>query len=291
MLSKSVVFLQPIFAPTGALKDKNIASIKSLIEYTEKHGAVFDIAFEGWAQEDGYWDEIVSLAKTLNPICIKRRESNDGKAVTINSLASSVLSGSGYNYILTADSDMIFDITADDMIERLIKISNYMSEHSINGVRRKTGLIGLNQLVNTRHYTLIYKNSTQIMRFNESKETVIWPDTPFGIAGGALFIDRHAWEDIGGYRKLGVYAGEDAYIIQDMAAKNYGYYVAKDIAMIHPHDNDEDYIKWKNYTLGHFNRGNVLNDEEFSKVRDLISKYFEDKNAKEKATHVGVPLD
>lgn len=287
MPSKSVVYLQPVFAPTEGLKKKNVDSIKSLVAYFEKYGATFDVAIEGWAQEDKYWDDIVEAASALKPIHVVRRAHNDGKAAVVNSMHSSVVSGSGYEYILTADSDMIFVDTVDNMIERLIKIANYMAEYT----KKKTGLIGLNQLVNTRHYTSTYKNVTHIMRFNESKETVVWPDSPFGIAGGALFIPVSAWEDIGGYRKMGVYAGDDAYIIQDMHSKGYGYYLAKDVAMLHPYDNDEDYKKWKDYTLGFFNKGNVINEEEFEKVRGVVEKYFEDKNAKEKATSVDIDLD
>jgi hypothetical protein len=287
MPSKSVIYLQPIFAPTEHLKNKNIDSLKSLIAYFEKYGVTFDVALEGWAQEDKYWDEIVSVAAALHPVHIVRREHNDGKAVTVNSMYDTVVATSEYSYILTADSDMIFVDTVDDMIERLIKISKYMTDYN----KKKTGIVGLNQLVNTRHYTTVYKNVVHMMRFNESKETVVWPDTPFGIAGGALFIPVEAWKAVGGYRKMGVYAGDDAYIIQDMHAKGYGYYMAKDIAMLHPHDNDEDYRKWKDYTLGFFNKGNVVGEEEFEKIRGTIERYFEDKNSKEKLTSVDIGLD
>lgn len=287
MPSTSTIFIQPVFAPTESLKAKNVASLKSLAAYFNKHGKVFDVAIDGWAVDDTYWNEISEVASLVNPIYINRREHNDGKAVIVNSIYDKVVKNSNYSYILTADSDMIFLETVDDMVERLIKISKYMADMN----KKKTGLISLNQLVNTRHYTMVYKNVAYMMRFNENKETIVWPDEPFGIAGGALFIPKDVWEEVGGYRKMGVYAGDDAYILQDIASKGYGYYMAKDIAMLHPHDNDEDYVKWKNYTLGFFNRGTSIDNDEFERVRGTVEKYFTDKNSKEKKTHVDVDLD
>jgi hypothetical protein len=103
----------------------------------------------------------------------------------------------------------------------------------------KIGLLALMQREDNRHYPCIYEHSEIVCC-----ERVVWPTHPGGIAGGALFLSAEAWHRTG-YRVMGVYAGDDAYLLQDMHNLGYDIRVIDSLGIIHPADNDVPYTDWK----------------------------------------------
>jgi hypothetical protein len=101
------------------------------------------------------------------------------------------------------------------------------------------GLISLMQREANCHNPSIYAHSEVVVG-----EKLVWPAHPSGIAGGALFISAEAWHRTG-YRVMGVYAGDDAYLLCDIHNLGYHLRVIDSLSIIHPPDYDIPYAAWK----------------------------------------------
>jgi hypothetical protein len=82
---------------------------------------------------------------------------------------------------------------------------------------------------------------------NVDGENIVFPTASGGIAGGSLFISKKAWDDIGGYKVMGVYAGDDGFLMVDMFNSGYCIQMAENIAIVHPPEDDIEYQKWKEH--------------------------------------------
>jgi hypothetical protein len=128
--------------------------------------------------------------------------------------------GSLYKYIFTFDSDIKFDIKEPNVLERCYNIAEQIENF---------GLISLNQKDYNCQLYAEYRNEKEI-----NGEKLKWSNNGSGTAGGCLFMSTKSFLDIGGYRVIGPYAGEDAYLMLDLTGKDYMVATAETINCIHP---------------------------------------------------------
>lgn len=238
----SIVYLQPIFAPDKSRLQRNLDSIKSFANYCTKNPYPnLKIVLGGWAQEE-YWPEIqIAVRDSIGPgIKIKKFDKNYGKATVVNTLHESIANET-HDFILTADSDIIFDETQPNLFERLVEVS----QESAKNRKIPFGLISLNQLAQNCHLPNCVYQNRQKYSGKYGEEEFVWPSGNGGIAGGCLFISSKCWKDVGGYRVMGVYAGDDAYFLIDTIQKGYSIQMFETGKIIHPHDHDQEYAQWK----------------------------------------------
>jgi len=240
----SIIYIQPIFAPDEKRLNRNLDSIVSLANYLKKYPfAELEVILGGWAREE-YWSQI---RETINDhlgreTIVKKFDKNCGKAVIVNTIYKGLTKK--YDYLLTADSDIIFLENQPHMFERLVEVS-----HKSSALRkRKFGMIALNQQGQNCHLQdHVYKNRKKYQgKFGE--EEIVWPNGHGGIAGGCLFTTTGCWESTGGYRVMGVYAGDDAYYLIDAVSKGFSIQMFESLAIRHPLDDDPEYNKWKHKT-------------------------------------------
>ena len=238
-----ILYCQPIFAPDLMRLNKNIVSLESISNYLKKNNInidTFNFIFGGWCINDDYWDIISAIIiKLFNTVPI-RFDKNYGKAYVVNSLIKTAKSNIMFKYILTLDSDILFNINEPNIFERLI-YSIGISESTRN---IPVGLISLNQSVCNCHLINVYENNI-VFTGNYGIEKLVYPNSNGGIAGGCLFITLDGWEKVGGYRVMGVYAGDDAYLLIDLIEKGMSIQMADTINCIHPPELDSTYATWK----------------------------------------------
>lgn len=246
----NILYVQPIFVPDQMRLDRNKNSIESFGRYIKSQGTgniPLVVLMGGWARTDALWDEIVkcckeNISETFSPI---RFDKNFGKAVVVNNLVKAAQNAqAAYDYILTADSDMLFAPEVKMLFIRLLGAANQVTETK----KIPFGYISLNQKGAGCHWPVCYENIITYtatigdMVFNEK---MVWPKNPSGMAGGCLFISRVAWEAVNGYRVLGCYAGDDAYFLVDIATKGFSYQMSDSIYVVHPPEDDVEFAKWK----------------------------------------------
>jgi hypothetical protein len=213
--------VQNIFAPNEELLNKNIKSLKSLKNI--KRG---DFYFSGWVAKKEYWDILDPHIYSLSPKKYIKRNKNYGKAYNINLLTS----GLNYDLLLTFDSDIIFS----DEIDYYKEIENMYNQID------NLGIIAFNQKEQNCHLTNILTSSKMI-----GSNKYIYNENGGGIAGGCILINFNLWKELGGYRVMGVYAGDDGFLFSD--SKNKGKFIAmnEDIYVIHPQEKNSEYQNWK----------------------------------------------
>ena len=239
----NVAYVQPIFGPNLELLERNIKSIESFFAYYKKHGYTFRCIFGGYCATDELWNIIYnkinecSLEAGTTPI-IKRFDKNYGKAYIVNHLVEEYIEYE--EYFLTADSDIQYPENEKDIINRLIESFKYATEINLN-----PSLIALNQEENNCHLLEYCYQNKKTYRSAYDEEMICYPDGGGGVAGGCLFISTAFWKKVKGYKVLGVYAGDDANLMQDSYLNGYKFLMADTIHCIHPYENDGEYIQWK----------------------------------------------
>ena len=194
-----------------------------------------------------YWDEIVN---TINErfkkfdCYIYRYDNNYGKAFIINDICNSKLKHLDFDAILSVDSDIIFMEQEQYFFERL-----YFAAQEVYLQKQKDwGIIALNQREANCHLKSCYENKIEYdININglPIHEKIFYPNKPSGIAGGCLFLNRTMWDTVGGYKVMGVYAGDDAYILVDSNKAGFSYQLMDTLSVIHPHEEDSAYAQWK----------------------------------------------
>jgi hypothetical protein len=247
---KSILYAQPVFAPDKMRLDRNVNSIKSFGQYLKVNGndgMAITIAIGGWAKDDALWEEIVNACKEAfgGKVIPIRFDRNYGKATVVNKLVSiSKEQGAKFDAILTADSDILYPVDTANMLARLAIAALKMEARK----GKPFGMISLNQLGAGCHWKVCYENVVEYeLKLNKGvfKEKIVWPNMPSGIAGGCLFVSRNLWDATGGYRVLGVYSGDDAFLLVDCFQKGFSYQMSDSIAIVHPPEDDAEYAKWK----------------------------------------------
>jgi hypothetical protein len=242
-----IPYIQPIFAADNILFKKNIDSIKSFGKYIQKYSFDVKCIFGGWAYNDEMWNNICEVIKKEIPneilIEVVRYDKNYGKAYVVNGLYKKI-SSLEFQFFLTADSDIVFDSEVAFLFERLEDAA--MGLASEGGNVKPFGYIGLQQTGQCTHRSSVYENETYVKNRFGDEELLAYPNSPSGIAGGCLFINRKLWEILGGYRVMGIYAGEDGRFLYEAVTKGYRCCVSTNISIIHPPSpNQEKYNKWK----------------------------------------------
>lgn len=246
----NILYVQPIFAPDRMRLERNKNSIISFGNYIKANGTdgiQLSIVLGGWVKDDIFWAEIVecvknNIAKTVEPI---RFDRNYGKAVVVNKLVEIAnQNNTPYENILTCDSDILFLPEVKFLFGRLVTAVQNLE----NVKKRPFGLISLNQKGAQCHWQVCYENAFKYIintPAGQIEENFVWPTQPSGIAGGCLFLSRKLWENVGGYRVLGLYAGDDAYMLVDCAQRGFSYQMADTLSIVHPPEDDEKYAEWK----------------------------------------------
>jgi len=241
----SILLCQPIFGPIDRVTERNVNSLNSLGKYLKENNVTnVDVCLGGWARDTVQWGKIKEAIKNnFGKVEILSFRDNVGKAIVINNLTKKFLKPH-HKYIMSADSDILFDTEVPDLFNRLIEMSNVSEQ-----IKQKPfGLLGLQQKGQGCHYKTCYDNVREYTtRVNEKtyNEKLVWPNSASGIAGGCLFLSRKAWETVGGYRVMGVYAGDDAYYLMDLANRGFTWQMSDSISIVHPPENDEEYARWK----------------------------------------------
>lgn len=245
MANEKILLLQPIFCPSEEQFQRNANSLVSLGEYLNTNKVTnVECQFGGWCASNELWNRILVILKKYFPNHeITSFKNNVGKAVAINFLYKKHVKPS-HEFLISADSDIIFPLSTESMFDRLIKASEFMTAYK----KMPTGLIALHQLEHGCHLPSVWENNYQFVSNVNNKlhnEKIIWPSGAGGIAGGCLFISRKAWEVIGGYRIMGCYSGDDAYFLLDVAAHGFSWQMSESIPIIHPADSDLLYSQFK----------------------------------------------
>ena len=274
-----ILYIQPIFVSDHLRLEQNKKSIISIANYLKKYPHDVRFVLGGWAYNDDLWNSIKNTINEHIPknkiLILKRFDKNYGKAYVVNSLYK--LKGNvNFKYFLTCDSDIIFSQDCPNVFPRLIDVANKSRNHT----NKNFGYISLNQKQGCCHlHHALDVKYTIINRYSE-KETLSYSRKANGIAGGCLFINRELWERIGGYKILGVYAGEDGAFLRDTYKSGYSFQVSNDIFIIHPHSPDKEYseMKWKiahNKELNNRNNGDPILH---NKVINFMNNYWKNKN-------------
>lgn len=238
----SVAYIQPVFAPDKMRLDRNIDSIRSFGQYIKKFPYPnLHVVMGGYAREE-YWAEIVEVIKEhIGPDTpITKFEKNYGKATVVNTLHDKHLKNKNIDFILGADSDIVFDTNCPSVIPRLILCAEKMTEKK----GCPFGMVALNQKAQNCH---LMNHLTEKFEYDGpfGKESVVWPRGMGGIAGGCIFISSKLWDKVGGYRVMGCYAGDDAYLLVDAMRNGFSIQMMETVHIVHPHEHDEEYAKWK----------------------------------------------
>lgn len=239
----SIIYVQPVFGPDKTRLKQNLASIESfgVLKNSDPYKDV-DVIFGGWCADDEYWKEIKECVKTHvgSGIPIKKFDKNYGKATIVNSLYKEK-GDKQYDFILSADSDILFDPSQTNFFLRAME-SARISEI----VKQKPfGMISFNQRGQNCHLPSYVYQNRHPYKGSFGQEEIVWPHGRGGIAGGCIFTSTRCWEEIGGYRVMGVYAGDDAYYLVDCMNRNYSIQMFESCHVIHPADHDSEYAMWK----------------------------------------------
>ena len=242
-----ILYIQPIFVPDEERFEQNKNSLISFGRYLKKYPYDVKCIFGGWTSNDKWWEKICKVIKDNIPSDMAlesiRFDRNYGKAYVVNNLyeKSKTLD---FKFFLSVDSDIIFSITTNNLFERLYDVG--VESPSI--IKRPFGFAVLQQTGNCRH-RLTNVNQYYIKNRFNAQEVLLQPSHPSGLGGGSLFISRKFWDKIGGYKVMGVYAGDDAYLIHDAYLAGYSYQLAFHISVLHPHTRDAEYDEWKHNLL------------------------------------------
>ena len=250
------LYVQPIFGPNEYHLQRNLKSLESMFTYLKECPEFVKVAFGGWCATDDLWNAVQEFIKNNfkdRVVLLKRFEGNYGKAVVVNDIMmSDEIDKLGVQYVLSADSDICYSTDNKFMFNRM----KSCAEQSEIVKGKKFGLLACRQTENDRHYPTVQNNKFEFKNIHRNTdEVVVWPTDPSGIAGGCWMFSLEAWRKIGGYRIMGVYAGDDAYFLLYTKPNNLTWQVVNTISVVHPWEEDPDYGAWKGSVCGRDSNG------------------------------------
>lgn len=246
----NILLALPLFAPSLKQLERNINSIQTVGNYLKEcgtDGLNVTVVFGGWAYNDTLWNRLIEAIKLhIHPNTnVIRFDKNYGKAVVVNKLVAIAAENAyKFDFILTADSDILFPLESKHMFLRLVSASQTLAKQK----GKPTGLIALNQIGANCHWKVCYENAIEYdnkILNNIFHEKIVWPSAPSGIAGGCLFFTRQAWDAVRGYPVSGVYSGDDAVILLNIPRAGYTYQLIDTLGIVHPSDDDAEYAEFK----------------------------------------------
>ena len=242
------IFIQNIFVPDKVRFERNMESVKSLAKYLKKYKCEdLPCYFGGWNYDEENFMYITKfIHDNFKNHYLFGFDKNYGKAYVVNKMYESAKVNSNFKYIVTVDSDIVFDINQKFIFDRMEYVAN-VSKH-VTG--KPFGMLAFNFLENNVHFQSWFQNSYKIKNQFQMNETIVYPSQAGGIAGGALFISKDAWERVRGYRELGIYSSDDAILLQQIGQAGYSYGVAENMFVIHPFGDDSCGVReWKDKSL------------------------------------------
>lgn len=259
--------VQTIFVPDKARLQRQLRSLQS--QRTALPGV--DRYLAGWCAHAAYWEAIDRELARLQPRAVRRQTRNWGKARNVNELVAALDADVAYDAMLTMDSDIVFrdDVRYVHELSRLY--------HALRQDHTTVGVLALQQEEGCCHVL------TQLTRRRDvAGHTLRWHDSGGGIAGGCLLVDLAFWRRAGGYRVMGVYAGDDAYIFQD--AKKHGAFFAlvTSVPVIHPPDPDAAYAAWKLRTCTRDTTGTQCTEDQLRTRSEEASQFWHDNSDAQK---------
>lgn len=271
-IDEKIAVIQPIFCPDQKHLEINIKSTKSLLDYFEKTGYTeANFYFYGYCKEAEFKRKFIIEFNNSRNVNIKFLPRNYGKAYVVNKIFNECIKDE--KYFLTMDSDMIWEPSSYDQIRRLVSIANLIPEKLKT---KRLGMVSLNQTGQNCHLLDMMDRGIEI-----NGEPICWSSTYSGVAGGCLLIDSESFREIGGYRVMGTYSGDDGYLLYDMNSKNYPVVIAKNISVFHPSDESfgGKYQAWKHNVLDKCRNenGRKLSEHEFNKIVDETERAWENK--------------
>ena len=218
--------VQTIFVPNEVMLQRQLRSLRSQLTALPN----VDRYYAGWCALASYWEAIDGEMVRLCPRAVLRQSRNWGKARNVNEVAAA-LDADVYDAMLTMDSDIVF---RNDV--------PYVRELSqlYGALRPDVGVLALQQEEGCCHLLAQLSRQRDV-----AGHTLCWHESGGGIAGGCLLVDLAFWRRIGGYRVMGVYAGDDAYIFQDAQRHGAFFALVQTLPVIHPPDADAAYGAWK----------------------------------------------
>jgi hypothetical protein len=281
-----ILLIQPIFCPDDTFFEINKRSLISILEYLDAY-KFYDIklVFGGYCAKDEYFLKLEEITngynrRNISHITTVRIAKNYGKAYIVNKLFSDFYTNE--KYLLTVDSDIVFDCEEYDILRRLINLANRIPEKFQN----QLGFFALNQKDLCCHMWGVMDQNVKI-----SNEILSWSSKYIGIAGGCLFINPKSFKEVGGYREMGVYSGDDGYLLADMNKRNFLNVISRTISIIHPKQNifyNGEYQEWKHKQVNICaKKSGNFSKEDFEKIVEETEKQWKnrfqiDKNKKNK---------
>lgn len=232
MNNKRLAFFYPIFCPDDIRLNEGVASLKSILNHEYIND--IDIIVGGWCLNDEYWKVFEEMSKD-KAFSLKRFDKNYGKAYIINDLTNHYLSEHpDCEYFLSTDSDMILTEGQGNIFERLVNTATELKKMGKN-----FSYFSLQQTGLCCHAHSILTNILNI-----NGEEIKWGNGD-GIGGGVVFVDVKFWKNIKGYRVMGVYSGDDGYLLYDSIVNGYFASVINTITTYHPGTSTPEYLEWK----------------------------------------------
>ena len=273
VIREYVNLIQPIFVPDDARLVRNLDSLKSLLPLFASDRILHRADFGGWNTGDRF-NIIADFIRSnfpLERISITEYSQNMGKAHIVNDLARKVPRPQPA-LLLLCDSDIIFPSTHPDIITTVAEIGIRFA----SAMGQKLGMLALNQSEHNCHLSEKFINVVELKMENGSRELVKYPDSPSGIAGGCLLTTFEMFANVGGYRELGVYAGEDAHYLLSVAQSGGCFGMAETCAITHPYDHDYAYAQWKRNAAETFVTHSV---ESYNASQDHADQFWTSKDS------------
>lgn len=246
-------YLQTVFGPDQNQLNRNLRSLKSLDEYLKKYPYDITLHAAGWCASDDLWNQVVELLQTVSfSYTLDRHMNNAGKSFVVNTLFDTYLKEhDDIVYFFTADSDICFDADlCPNLFERLMQAPDHITAL----MKKPFGMIALAQAEGDCHiHNVLTLNVTYTNTFGQVEKMSYHPHVG-GIAGGCLFTTTANWKQVGGYRLINVYGGDDGFYLLDTYNTGKACVVSDTISIIHPNDTDVDYGRWKHAQIGNIHK-------------------------------------
>lgn len=245
-------YIQTIFGPDQRQLDRNLRSLKSLDDYLKVYPYDVILYAGGWCASDELWQQIVDVLHTVSfKYTLTRFPNNAGKSYVVNTLFDGNLRNTDVEYFLTADSDICFDAElCPHLFERLMEAPSHINP----AMGKDFGLIALNQAGSNCHIHNALNLQMSYTNSYGNVEIMKYPSQIGGIAGGCLFTSTHNWKQVGGYRLINVYGGDDGFYLLDTHNSRHSCVMSQTISIIHPGDTDQEYAQWKHDQIGFIHR-------------------------------------
>ncbi len=142
-----------------------------------------------------------------------------------------------YDLIIYTDHDIYFDMACTQDISLFMNLQ-FLKNHIIKD--KHLGLIAFNQKKDNRHKKDIYENNSVFLNYH-----IIYPSCIGSIASGGFMIFPEVLIQIKCFELLSVYGLDDYYLVEKLTSMNYLNVVIENLHVIHPYDNNDEYMMWK----------------------------------------------